>query len=375
MSFLGPVARVLAAPTLLRLGLILLMVEAVFVAESFTGMMEQALRYGGSAQDVLKLLVYRMPEILDLALALGMLIAVYFAISEARRRGELIILATAGVNWRRLTAFTFSIGALGGAISIVIAGFLVPAARYGERIKVAELRADHVVDQVLRPGPRSTVQTLAGSTFVATEPEGADQQRGQLFIFQPRGPDGWRASLSHDWTINGPNDEGIHDVGLSSFRAYEGDPKLKTEPERPINVISAGNAKFDFRLDKIVPQPDRTQREDETPVRLFKLSDDNARKRAGEITARGLLVPMAALLALATALAGGGGIGRYFALPCAIILLMVYDVLGRAVVGEAAQSLPLPGLAVAAALAYILPPLAYVLWRGETVMTPVRGSL
>ena len=63
-----PVVRVLGKPLILRLLLLLLVIEAVFLAESFTTLMEHALRYGGSTTDVAHLLTFKIPEILDLGL-------------------------------------------------------------------------------------------------------------------------------------------------------------------------------------------------------------------------------------------------------------------------------------------------------------------
>lgn len=345
------------------------MVEAVFIAESFTTLMEQALRYDGNAFDVLRLLGFRAPEILDIALALGLLIALHFTVSDARRRGELIILATAGVRWTQVIWFALTLGACGTALSLLTAGHVVPAARYGERIAVAELQARHVVDQILRPGPRSTIQTFGGTTFIATDPLTDGQERGQLFVFTPRSGGPWRASLSQDWTITGPDEDGAHDIRLSTFRAYEANP----EQASPINVISARNAAFSFRLDDLVPEPDRRLEPGETPIRLRAIAPDD-RRRAGEMLARAVLVPAAALWALVAVVAGGGGPGRIVALPLAAALVLGYDVAGRALVGEAATLLPALPVVLLCVLAYILPPLTWLLARGEAIMTPPRGS-
>ena len=110
MRVLRPLIRILAWPVLARLLVILAVVEAIFLAESFTTLLEEALRNDALAADVGILLVFRMPQILDLALAVGVLIAVYFVISDARNRGELIILAASGIRWRQVVMRMVTVG-------------------------------------------------------------------------------------------------------------------------------------------------------------------------------------------------------------------------------------------------------------------------
>ncbi|MCW8843958.1 MAG: hypothetical protein OQK00_11135, partial [Rhodobacteraceae bacterium] len=66
MMRINPVTRILTLPTLARLGLLLVLVVAVFLAESFTSLMERALRYGGGSSDIFVLLMYQAPGIIDL---------------------------------------------------------------------------------------------------------------------------------------------------------------------------------------------------------------------------------------------------------------------------------------------------------------------
>lgn len=364
----GPVTRLLAVPTLTRLGLLLLLVVAVFMAESFTSLLEQALRNDAGSGAVLWLLLMQAPEIMDLALALGVLIAVYFAVLDSRNRGEMVILATTGIRWTRVVGFVLLLGIIGGAFSFGIAGYVIPKARYGERIATAQLRTAFILQQVTTPGAKAARQTIMGTTFIATPPSSADQERGQLFVFQPDQGGSWRVSQSRDWTVVGPDADNKHAIRLSTLRAYDG--SFTAQPPRAISVFSVNHADMSFDLGDVARAPDFVVRNRE---KLLQLSASDA-KRLTHIGARALLVPTAALLALAAVLAAGAGLARFVTLPIATVLLLLYDVAGRTLIGDAALTLPPLTLAALAIAAYLGPPLAYVLWRGEDIMKPARES-
>ncbi len=230
MMRINPVTRILTLPTLARLGLLLVLVVAVFLAESFTSLMERALRYGGGSSDIFVLLMYQAPGIIDLALALGVLIALFFALLEARDRGELIILATSGVRWTRVLGFVLWFGFWGLSIGIRI-GFVVPVARYAERLAMTELRAEHVMEAIVSPGPRNARQTIKDMTFIATPPAHADQLRGQLFNFLLNPDKSWRAVQSQDWDVIREAGQDTYEIRLNTTVAYESPaygPRMKT---------------------------------------------------------------------------------------------------------------------------------------------------
>ncbi|MBR9842823.1 MAG: LptF/LptG family permease [Rhodobacteraceae bacterium] len=371
MIRIGPVTRILALPTVARLGLLLALVVAVFLAESFTTLMEEALRYGGGSADVLVLLMFQAPEIVDLALALGVLIALFFALSEARDRGELVILATSGVRWTRVVWFALGLGFMGGVLSVAVSGFVVPAARYAERITMAELRSDHILREIISPGPRNARQSINRMTFIATPPTEEGQLRGQLLGFQFH-PDGsWRAGQSRDWDVDGPDEAGGYRIQLNTTAAYESPRIDKDSGELPwISTIRVRNTGVDFRMEEVLPVAKKAHRDNEKPLK-FKPSAD---PRFGEVMARALLVPMAALLAVAAVLASGKSFLRFLTLPVAAVFLLLFDVLGRTLLRDFAGGIPFGQLAGFAALTYLGPPLIFTLMRGEAVMLPVRGK-
>ena len=368
MIRLGPVTRLLALPALKRLTLLLSLIVAIFVAETFGGFLDQALRHDGGSLLVAWLLLLEAPEIIDLALAIGMLVAVFFAVTDARNRGELIILATNGVRWTRVLGFALCFGAFGAALSVTVSGFIIPKARYAERIATSTMRSDHILRQITETRPLNARQTIRGTTFIASPPTDDSQERGFLFVYQPR-PDGtWQVGQARDWTVEGPNEEDKHEIILKNFNAYSGS-FFSTAP-RPVNAFDVAEAGMDFHMAEVITPPDLAYRERE---RLLSPSTATT-ARLSEVGSRALLILTAALLGLAAVLVSGGGLMRFLSLPLAAVVLLTYDVLGRTMVADASEVLAPVWLIATTTLAYLAPPLIYVLWRGEQVMIPVRGD-
>lgn len=371
MIRISPVTRILTLPTLARLGLLLVLVVAVFLAESFTSLMERALRFGGGGSDIFVLLMYQAPGIVDLALALGVLIALFFALLEARDRGELVILATSGVRWTRVLGFALWFGVLGGVLSVFVSGLVVPAARYAERLAMTELRASHMMREIVSPGPRNTRQTIKDTTFIATPPENPSQIRGQLFGFRIH-PDGsWRAAQSQDWDVIGDGREGSYEIRLNTTVAYES-PGLWDAGDDPpfVSTIRVNNMGAKFEMDEVLPAAKKTYRDNEHPVKFVGGLDP----RVGEVLAKALLVPMAALLAVVAVLLSGRGIFRFMALPAAVVLVFLFDVLGRTILRDFIGVISPVPLAAGAIVVYLGPSLAFAMIRGEALMLPVRGK-
>ncbi|TKZ17372.1 LptF/LptG family permease [Shimia litoralis] len=366
----GPIVALLGTPILARLLLLLGLVVAIFLADSFTSLLEGIMRYGGDPKHLALLLMLKSPEIVDMALAIGMLIAVYFALLEARNSGELIILATAGVRWSRIVGFVLLVGVLGGVVSFATAGYVLPKARFAQRIVLAELRKDYVLDTVTRSGPRRDQHSIKGTSFIATPPKDDSQERGQLFIFQPQ-PDGsWRAGQSRNWHIVGPDDTGTHRIRLKALKAYESPARAADGKFRPISAFQVSDADFEFRLDDIAPPPDQRRSKAE---QILDLAPENE-KRMASVLARAQLVPAAALLAVIAVLTSGAGIMRYLTLPIAAITVMVYDVLGRAILMDLIGTAPPVLLGGSAVVVYLVPLLGYIALRGEALMVPVKAK-
>ena len=93
----GPMTRLLGWRSLRMLLGLLALIEAIFIAESFTSLMESVVRNGGSALDLALLLTLKTPEVIDFALPLVILLGLFFAINASRDDNELVVCAAAGV--------------------------------------------------------------------------------------------------------------------------------------------------------------------------------------------------------------------------------------------------------------------------------------
>lgn len=374
MSQLGtflrlPVLRVLGKPLFLRVLLLLLMIEAIFLAESFTTLMEHALRLGGGPLDVAHLLAFKIPEILDLALAISLLIATYFATQDARNRGELMILATAGIHWGRVVSFVMTVGLVGGLLSFANAGLILPSAKFGERLALVELQKDFVLSRIQEGGTETTLQTLRDTTFIATPPASATPQtegRGHLFVFQPNINGGWRAANSENWHVTDPKVSDTHRIQLQQLNVLDGPYPAPDTPSQQLNSFATKSADFAFSMSDALPHSDITRSPAEKLLNLY----DSESSQITRLLSRALMVPMAGLLALAALVAGGGGPLRFMALPLAALLMMSSDVASGALLSGLAANLSPVLLGVAAIVLYLGPPLAYLIWRGEALMKP-----
>ncbi|MBO9476380.1 LptF/LptG family permease [Shimia sp. R11_0] len=366
-----PVLRVLGKPLFLRLLLLLAVIEAIFLAESFTTLMEHALRTQGRALDVLHLLSFKLPEILDLALALSLLIATYFATQDARNRGELIILATAGVAWTRVIAAVLLIGTLGGVISFLNAGLLHPMARYGERLALAELQKNHLLSRMQNGTTQTAVQTLNDTTFVALPAQDpAAQAGGQLLVFQPQEtPGNWRIAQSQHWQITAQPPSDTHKISVKNLTVITGHDPTPTEPAPTLNRFTTETASFAFSMSDALPPADTRRSAAE---RLLNLTGDEPARLTRLIT-RALMVPMAGLLALAALVVAPRGVLRMISLPLAALLMLCVDVASRAAITPLSASLSAPLLIALASVLYLGPPLLVLGLRGEALMTPDRS--
>ncbi|MDJ0824366.1 MAG: LptF/LptG family permease [Rhodobacter sp.] len=386
--------RLLRRRTMRTVWGILLLVEVIFLSDTFTSVMERAVSNGGNALDVALLLLYRSPQMIDFALPLALMLGVYFAITAARDDSELIICASAGVRWQRIPVYALWVGFLGFVASLLLSGFVIPMSFFAMRLTMQDLQARYVVEQLTTPGPSSAIRQFEGRTIIATPSSDPDAERGHVFVYNPEANGAWRVSQADDWTVVGPNADDGYQIQLEGFRDYIADrsaPEIGQEPADggratlDFATINVRNVTLDFEVSQVVEAADEARRGHELylyqiglglPLALGDAAAAEPTRRFGEMLARALLCPVAALIAVAGASWAGTRPGRYLALPAAAVAVLVADILGRAALGDAA-ALGAQGfwLSTAATFAVgLLVPLAYILIRGEAMITPNRGA-
>ncbi|MDJ0628262.1 MAG: LptF/LptG family permease [Rhodobacter sp.] len=371
---------------------ILLLVEVIFLSDTFTSVLERAVSNGGNALDVALLLVYRSPQMIDFALPLALMLGVYFAVTAARDDNELIICAGAGVRWTRIPVYALWVGFLGFVASLLLSGFLIPMSVFAMRLTMHELQARYVIEQLTEPGPSNAIRQFEGRTVIATPSQDPTAERGNIFVFNPDADGNWRVSQADDWTVVGLESGQGYQVRMEGFRDYSGgpgsvqeipEPQTGSGPALNFSRVNVGTATFDFQVSELVDAADVARRSQERllyqiglglPLALGGEVAAEPSRRFGEMLARALLCPIAALIAVAGASWAGTRSGRYLALPVAAVTVLVADILGRAALGDAA-ALGAQGFWLSAAGVFALGlaiPLGYILVRGEVMIAPSR---
>ncbi len=389
MLIRGPLTRLLARRTVRTVLGLLLLVEAIFIAESFSTIMERTIRNGGTAWDLSRLMLFKMPEVVDFALPLALMLGLYFAISGARDDNELVICATSGVPWTRIPAFAMVVGTLGLCLSLIFSGILTPLSTFAMRLSLVDLQSRLVLQQLREPGQRTIVRSHDGQTVIATPSRDPRAERGNLFLYKPEPDGGWRVKQADDWSATGPDERGNYAIRMRTFRESSGSAEDTEAPRRGAGTVrqvlngvsvTVSSLTMDVQRDDLIRVADRVRRRNELLIfdlagRAIRSSGDvpdQTARRFGEMLARALLCPIAALLAVATAAWSATRTGKYVVLPGAILLVLAFDVFGRTLLGDGAArgGAALWTSALAFGIAGLGLPLAYILWRAELIVTP-----
>lgn len=366
MRFQKTVTVTLIGSALKQVLAVLVLIEAVFLAESLTGLLEQVLRIGGSLPLVAYALVLTTPEIFDFALPLALLIGIYVALYAAREDREIVVLSAAGVSWSFIPRLAVAMGIAGAIASLVVAGYVNPAMSFAKRTLLFELRASFIFDAISDPGREDAIQTIRGQTFISLASEREDGIFRRLFVHQPDEAGGWRVTQADGWTLDGPDESGKYSLGLGRVVAYdfarddhiasegilsEGrGPNLRHLPETllpeipALPLVKVKQVSLPVRLDNILQMiPRRLVAAEWTFSDVIGIGEEpeapleRIRRKAGEIVARALLCLFAPLFALAALIAARGAAGRFFALPGACAALLALDTMSRAALGQIAE--------------------------------------
>jgi hypothetical protein len=144
--------------------------------------------------------------------------------------------------------------------------------------------------------------------------------------------------------------------------------------------MNVGKVVLGFKLTDLAEAASNRKKNSELTLgelkqRFANDQDGKIRRRTGEILARALLNPAAALLAIAAIAFSTGTLWRYLAMPIAVIVILLFDMSGRVLLGEAALSGAYMLLVTAAIVLTIftLPTLIYVLRFGEKFIIPASS--
>lgn len=210
--------RRLAAYIVIRIVLeivfLLLLIEGVFLAEKFNGILENAILARMSSSQIVLVLGYTAPEIFNLALPAALLIAIYRTVVRLRENRELLVVVSAGVGVRPLVALLISMAIPAQFLSLLVSGYINPNAQFTQRSIVFQATYER-----LRKGAAFGEFHFSDNYTAFAQPPEADMVAPSLFLHHildantdrliiakhwqlVEQQDGWFKLLLRDFTVN-----------------------------------------------------------------------------------------------------------------------------------------------------------------------------
>jgi len=342
---------------------IMVLVEAVFLAERFPMVFRSVFENNADPFDTALLFLLNSTQVFDLALAIAVLMAVYWTALRMRENRELLVLFAGGAGPWRLILLALAVAVLAQLGSLTVSGLLDPMALYAQRAVLfnAEFRA-------LRKGI-NTGQFYKFPGRVAYAPAkvrgvpGANRTRG-LFVYEQLNPGKFRVITADRAHLDGPDPFGRVTLSLGGFTSHTfADPTvpggLQAAPppctdcrqesgSRSRVTLSARDVTQEMNTDQLLAFLPRGSVGEE--VTLFEQFREKAAQMTerhredmrllGERLARSFLCLLAPLMALVSVCLTSR-FTNYFALPLACMGLMSLNVASEWFIKAVAPTDPL----------------------------------
>lgn len=347
--FAGPFAQLYArrffAGVALLVFTVLVLFEAVFLAERFPMVFRAVYQHHADPSASFVLLMWNSTQVVDLALAIAVLVGVYWTTLRLRENRELLVLVAAGTGPFQLVNLVLMVAVLAMIGSITVSGIWDPAARFAERELLfnAEFRA-------LRTGINTgqfyefpgRVAFAPAHRSVKGDPSATYQTRG-LFVYEDVAPGKFRVVTADHARLEGPDSAGRIILKLGGFTSQtftqggteETDCVGCGEAERKSSHISllAGDVTQAMMADQLLTFDPRGTNANELSVfdqfTQTQYANDTRHREdmrlLGERFSRSLLCLLAPFIALATVCLTNRRT-NYFALPLACMALMSLNV-------------------------------------------------
>ena len=392
---------------------VIILIEAIFLAEHFTWVFRDAVRHEADLSGIALVLACTSTEIFDLALAIAILMAAYTALLRMRENRELLVLFASGLGPYQLGALVLIVALAGQVISTAGSGIADPLSRYAQRsiLFSSELRSlkkgvaknefyyfptyvayamDHVSGGAPPPGEVAVIDASADSK---PKPDRT------LFVYQQIGPHTSRVVTAAQARLDGPDRSGKIVLNLNDFTSHtfadanpmagEGGAPVKdalkaAEPLKdgpPISMKVRDMSQL-MMVDQLLPFTARGSNTAEQTVfeQLFVPDYETKDSRAAQMRllaerfSRSLLSFLAPLIALL----GVGLTNRltnWFALPLSCVALMSVNLFCEWVITTGAPvsvaGALLPVLLLYGAVAVIV--FNLVVWRHNDLVRPQLG--
>jgi len=376
-------ARSFFAGVALQVLTVMVLVEAIFLAERFPMVFRDVFRNNADPFDTALLFALTSTQIVDLALAIAILMAVYWTTLRMRENRELLVLFAAGTGPYQFMALTLAIAIVAQIASLTVSGVIDPASRYAQReiLFNAAFRAlksgintgqfYHFPDRVAY----APAQSAAGRDGAGTG------QSKQLFIYEQVKPDTFRVITADRARLDGPDSSGTILLKLSSVtsRTFStAQPSASATPApaqtdaqtcvdcpwQPKGVshvtLFAPDITQEMTINDLLTfLPRGSNAEELTIFKQFAAKAVSASPKymeemrlLGERFARSLLCLLAPFIALASVCLTSRAT-NYLVLPLAGMALMSLNVTSEWLIRAIAPSNPLEALAVPTALTVV----------------------
>ena len=334
MIFVGAVLREWFSSCRIAFGILVV----VFAIEKFDFIARFAIDYDLDLGGFVVLFLSNLPSIMDLIIPIATVIALYLSLLNIRERREFVILAAAGVGARPFLIIAGTIASLALLTSILISGFVKPAANYAFRQQY-----ERSLSSIASNGPADGRFLETGDTVVHVSTSSASEER-KLSIFGFVGPKLDYVYLSDCARLRIEGKQLYSDTcaaRIFHFKPAADQPADAVAPppvssecpscndERSrLNIvrIEGGRTAKDFELNSLFKTIDRNRVDELSVIELLAVKDgtfvspDNARRAVKDLllAAINLLAIACGLVAVALTTART----RFVALPLAMAGLM-----------------------------------------------------
>lgn len=398
---------------------VIMLIEAIFLAEHFTWVFKDAVRHEANLFGISLILMLTSAEIFDLALAIAILMASYATLLRMRENREMLVLFASGLGPRQLSALILVVALAGQVVSTIGSGLIDPLARYTQRTILfhSQLQSlkngvatgefyyfpsyvayamDHVKDGAPPPAAPGEVPVIDASGQAPAWPDRT------LFVYQQIAPTASRVVTAAQARLDGPDHSGRVTLNLNDFTSHtfadtNPAPTANGGVTRPDPV---GNQLSEFKnvprinmkvrdmsqlmmVDQLLPFGSRgaTNPAEQTLVeQLFVPDTGTAEARESQMRllserfSRSLLAFLAPLVAL-LGVALTTRLTNWFALPLSCLALMSVNLAAQSLIGSikpaSVTGALLPMLLLYATAAWLV--MTLLVWGHNNFVRPRLG--
>jgi lipopolysaccharide export system permease protein len=394
---------------------VIVLIEAIFLAEHFTWVFKDAVRHEADLFGISLILACTSTEIFDLALAIAILMAAYVTLLRMRENREMLVLFASGLGPWQLSSLILVVSLAGQLVSTVGSGLVDPMSRYAQRailfsselhsLKKGVAKGEfyyfpsyvaYAMDHVVDGAPPPTVP--GGIPVIDARAPGKDRT---LFVYQQIAPHTSRVVTAAQARLDGPDRNGRIVLNLNDFTSHTfadahpmpsaGDASAHTEALRSTGLEDLKVPRINMKVrdmsqlmmvDQLLPFTDRSSNTAEQTVveQLFVPDNHTAQARADQMRllaerfSRSLLSFLAPLVAL-LGVAFTTRLTNWFALPLSCLALMSVNLGVEALINAVAPlsvaGALLPVLLLYAAVGGVV--LAVMVWRHNDFVRPQLG--